>query len=448
MKTHAAKILSLLLLSSPGFIHAGLSPTQQPESYPARQHSPIDTAQTPLFILLGFDDNIEIDGLRWVTDRLNNQSNPQGFDAFAGSPLTASFFMHCQPARNQPEIVNIWRQLNASGHEIANHTETHPDDKVNYNPLEPWMTPEQWQQEVASCNQFLTQSVEQGGIGAPAIAGFRAPFLTYNDNTFDALIANDIQYDVSFPAGITAEENGMNNYWPHTLDNGSPSQVIAQQGGWKSVVKNVPGLWEIPMQALMVPTDEEATAYGLPYSLNDKIASRVAYYDPQARKADNFDWNLYTTTVWGGYGLNAADVLTLYKYNLDLHLQGNRAPLVLGLHSAFYGKVNGGEHLGMSDTTVAERQTVLNEFIRYALTKQEVRFVSHRQLVAWMQAPTPYLSCRQKTWSAYQTYHAGDLVQYQRSYWQAKWWTLQEMPGTTPHNPWKKLEGCEDKSSG
>lgn len=437
MKKHTATILSGLILASSDLVYAGL--------YPAQQNSPIETVKTPMFIALGFDDNTEADGLRWVEATLNSHTNPRGLDAFAGSPLTSTFFMHCQPARTLPGIVSLWRQLNRAGHEIANHTETHPDDKVNYNPLESWMTAAQWQQEVARCNQFLTQNVEQGGIGAPAIAGFRAPFLTYNDNTLDALTANGIQYDVSFPAGITAEEDGTNNYWPHTLDNGSPSQFIAQQGGWKPVVKNVTGLWEVPMQTLIVPNDEEAAAYGLPYSLNDKIASRVPYYDPQARKADNFDWNLYTTTDWGGYGLNAADVLALYKYNLDLHLQGNRAPLVLGLHSAFYGTVNGGEHIGMPDTTVSERQEVLRSFFRYALTKQEVRFISHRQLVKWMHAPTPYLSCAQEAWSAHRTYRAGDLVKYQGSYWQAKWWTVQEIPGTTPDSPWEKLKGCEEK---
>ncbi|MCG2837441.1 polysaccharide deacetylase family protein [Photobacterium sp. WH77] len=411
-------------------------------SYPPQQASPIEAKNTPMFISLGFDDNIEADGLRWISKALSSHTNPQGLDSFAGSPLMSSFFLHCQPARQQPEIIDLWRKLNTDGHDIASHTETHPDDKINYNPFESWMTAEQWQQEVALCNEFLTQPVEQGGVGAPAVAGFRAPFLTFNDNTLDALTTNAIQYDVSFPAGITTEENGTNNYWPHTLDQGSPSQSVAQQGGWKPAVKNMPGLWEVPLQALIVPTDEEAAEYGLTYSLNDKIASRVPYYDPSARKADNFDWNLYTTPAWGGYGLNAADVLTLYKYNLDLHLSGNRAPLVLGLHSAFYGKINGEEHFGMPETSVADRQAVLKQFIEYALSKQQVRFVSHRQLVEWMQNPSPVLTCEQAIWSAHTTYRSGDIVQFNGKYWKAKWWTVQEIPGNTADGPWQAQTGC------
>ncbi|KKC99240.1 polysaccharide deacetylase family protein [Photobacterium halotolerans] len=411
-------------------------------SYLPQQASPIEAKNTPMFISLGFDDNIEADGLRWISKALSSHTNPQGLDSFAGSPLMSSFFMHCQPARNQPDIIELWRKLNNDGHDIANHTETHPDDKVNYNPFESWMTAEQWQQEVTLCNEFLTQPVEQGGIGAPAVAGFRAPFLTFNNNTLDALTSNGIQYDVSFPAGITGEENGSNNYWPHTLDQGSPSQSLAQQGGWKPAVKNVPGLWEVPLQALIVPTDAAAADYGLTYSLNDKIASRVPYYDPVVRKADNFDWNLYTTPDWGGYGLNADDVLAIYKYNLDLHLAGNRAPLILGLHSAFYGKLNGEEHFGMPETSVADRQAVLKQFIEYALSKQQVRFVSHRQLVEWMQNPVPVLSCEQAIWTAHTTYRSGDIVQFNGEYWKAKWWTAQEIPGHTPDSPWHPLTGC------
>ncbi|UIP26663.1 polysaccharide deacetylase family protein [Photobacterium sp. TLY01] len=413
-------------------------------SYLPQQASPIEAKNTPMFISLGFDDNIEADGLRWISKALSSHTNPQGLDSFAGSPLMSSFFMHCQPARNQPDIIELWRKLNNDGHDIANHTETHPDDKVNYNPFESWMTAEQWQQEVALCNEFLTQPVEQGGIGAPAVAGFRAPFLTFNNNTLDALTSNAIQYDVSFPAGITGEENGSNNYWPHTLDQGSPSQSLAQQGGWKPAMKNVPGLWEVPLQALIVPTDAAAADYGLTYSLNDKIASRVPYYDPAVRKADNFDWNLYTTPDWGGYGLNADDVLAIYKYNLDLHLAGNRAPLVLGLHSAFYGKLNGEEHFGMPETSVADRQAVLKQFIEYALSKQQVRFVSHRQLVEWMQNPVPVLSCEQAIWTAHTTYRLGDIVQFNGEYWKAKWWTAQEIPGHTPDSPWQPLTGCDE----
>ena len=412
------------------------------DNVPPSSESPIPISKTPMFVSLGFDDNVESDGLIWVMNQLADTTNPIGNDKYAEQPLSASFFMHCEPARDKDEIKSLWRQLVIAGHDIGNHTETHPDDKVNYNPLQSWMTSEQWQQEVESCNSWLKQSIKDGGIGVQSISGFRSPYMTYNDNTLKAIINEKIRYDVSFPAGITSEQNGLNNYWPFTLDNGSPSHNQAVNGWWKPSINNYPGLWEIPLHTLIVPPDSELENYGLNYSLRDKIASRIGYFDPISGKGDNFDWNLYTTPNWGAAGLNENDVVAIYSYNLDLRLKGNRAPLVLGLHSAFYGYINGKEHVGMPETTVKSRQNVLKRFIKYALTKPEVRFVNHKQIIDWMVSPEPLTLCPQKEWQVHDVYQKGNTVTYQGKMWQAQWWTQLEIPGLVENPPWKIIKTC------
>lgn len=412
------------------------------DNVPPSSTSPIQISRTPMFISLGFDDNVELDGLTWVMKQLANTKNPIGNDKYAAQPLSASFFMHCEPARSNETIKSLWRQLVVAGHDIGNHTETHPDDKVNYNPLQPWMTAEQWKQEVESCNAFLKQSTEDGGIGVQSVSGFRAPFMTYSDNTLQAIVNEKITYDVSFPAGITPEQNGLNNYWPFTLDNGSPSHNQAVNGWWKPAINNYPGLWEVPLHTLMVPPDDELENYGLDYSLRDKIAGRISYFDPISGKGDNFDWNLYTTPNWGAAGLNENDVVAIYSYNLDLRLKGNRAPLVLGLHSAFYGYLNGQEHYGMPETTVESRQNVLKRFIKYALTKPEVRFVNHKQIIDWMRDPEPLTLCPKVEWQAHDVYQNGDTVNYQGKMWQAQWWTQLEIPGIVENSPWEIITSC------
>ena len=414
-----------------------MKPNVSPSALP-----PIPVQSSPMFISLGFDDNVEADGLKWVMDLLASHHNPAGNDDFASKPLTASFFMHCEPAMENEEIKALWRELAERDYDIGNHTYSHPDDKVNYNPLQPWMTAEQWQEEVKKCGDFLTKDTEDGGIGVDEVNGFRAPFMTYNDNTLNAIVDNGIQYDVSFPAGIVPEQDGTNNYWPFTLDNGSPSHNLAVEGWWKPAIDNYPGLWEIPLHTLIIPPDSEMEKYGLDYSLRDKIASRIGYFDPVSGKGDNFDWNLYTTPEWGAAGLSEDDVVAIYSYNLDLRLDGNRAPLVLGLHSAFYGLLNGGEHFGMPETTVASRQNVLKRFITYALSKPQVRFVSHQDLVEWMQDPEPLTLCPTTEWQPHAVYIEGDTVTYQGKQWQAKWWTMLQMPGLTDYSPWEELAAC------
>ncbi|WP_243734321.1 polysaccharide deacetylase family protein [Photobacterium lutimaris] len=420
---------------------------EQPSvSVPPSSQSPIATQLTPMFISLGFDDNTEIDGLSWVIQLLESYQNPTGLDRYAEQRMTASFFMHCGPAVENTEIKVLWRELVKNGHEIGNHTLTHPDDKVNYDPLQSWMTAEQWQEEVSKCNDLLTSSIEDGGIGVEHIAGFRSPYMTYNDNTLNALLKNGIRYDVSFPAGITPDQTGTNNTWPHTLDHNSPSHSLAALGGWKPAINQYPGLWEVPLHSLIVPPDSALEQYGISYSLRDKVASRVGYFDPSSGKGDNFDWNLYFTPNWGAAGLNENDVVAIYKYNLDLRLEGNRAPLTLGLHSAFYGMLEGEEHFGTPETTVTSRQNVLKRFIRYALSKPEVRFVTHNQLLDWMEKPEPLTLCPEGQWQPHQVYTQGETTFYQGLMWQAKWWTQLEIPEHTAYSPWQSIDKCTPRS--
>lgn len=443
------KVISQLIslsvaVSASTFVHAATQPT---DAVAPSAISPISVEKTPMFISLGFDDNLDKDGLSWVMELLAKNHNPMGADKFANQALAASFFMNCQPAEKDDEIKTLWRQLLQQGHEIGNHTYTHPDDKVNYNPLENWMTPEQWQDEISLCNALLTKPVEQGGIGVSSVSGFRAPYLTYNDNSLQAIVDNGVRYDVSFPAGIMPEQNGRNNYWPYTLDNGSPTHDLAVAGWWKPAIKSYPGLWEVPLHTLIVPPDSHMEKYGLAYSLRDKVASRVGHFDPVSGKGDNFDWNLYSTPDFGAAGLSEDDVVAIYKYNLDLRLEGNRAPLVLGLHSGFYGYLDGNEHWGMPETTVVNRQNVLSRFVEYALAQPEVRFVTHKQIIDWVKDPKSLAVCPEAEWKVHQTYSEGDTVSYQGKNWQAQWWTMLEVPGLTESSPWVEVQHCTPSRS-
>ena len=52
-------------------------------------------------------------------------------------------------------------------------------------------------------------------------------------------------------------------------------------------------------------------------------------------------------------------------------------------------------------------------------------------------------SCSYAQWSADEVYVAGDLVFHNNQLWRAKWWTLNEEPGTTgQYGVWEALDGC------
>ncbi|PKF49558.1 hypothetical protein [Enterovibrio nigricans] len=338
-----------------------------------------------LFVCLSFDDNYDLNGLTWVLQMLEFFQNPSGHDEHSNKAISATFFVQSALSSDREEMLTLWRKAHAQKHDLGNHTDAH----LFGNPLDNDVQPECWQHQVRLCNDFLTLDTENGGVNIDTVSGFRAPFMCYDDNLLQALLDNGIKYDSSFPAGNTPSHDGTNNYWPYTLDNGSPEHNIAVENGWKPKISNFPGLWEIPTHNLIVPPGSESEKYGLKYSLREKIADRVDWFDTEKGKGDNFDCNLYNNSSGGGYGLSGRDVFAIYAHNLDLRLKGNRAPLILGLHSEYYADLSQQPLFITPESSVEDRRTALVHFIKYALTKPEVRFINLNTLIEWMEHPTP-----------------------------------------------------------
>ena len=73
------------------------------------------------------------------------------------------------------------------------------------------------------------------------------------------------------------------------------------------------------------------------------------------------------------------------KYTLDLRLRGNRAPFAFGAHSDIYSS----KYTAAEGASVAERQQAMEELIRSALSKSEVRVVTVKQILDWIRNPVP-----------------------------------------------------------
>ena len=84
--------------------------------------------------------------------------------------------------------------------------------------------------------------------------------------------------------------------------------------------------------------------------------------------------------------ISAQDFYNSMKWALDLRLEDvdNRAPLLIGLHSDTYSTQN----MGYSQP-LDQRRKAVSDFLDYALSKPEVRFVSAKQLIQWMCDPKP-----------------------------------------------------------
>lgn len=90
------------------------------------------------------------------------------------------------------------------------------------------------------------------------------------------------------------------------------------------------------------------------------------------------DYNLYEKQ-WGGLGLLDNEVLAILKYSLDLRLKGNRAPMMFGAHTQFY--VDSWATTN-ANCTGAQMRKVIQDFIDYTISKQEVRMVRGNDIIA------------------------------------------------------------------
>jgi len=325
----------------------------------------LQVAQAPQFVLLGFDDNPDAEPVNWVVNYLEALRNPAGSGqaaTFDGAPVRMIFFSNGRHWKDRATVAAHQRAL-ARGHEIANHTQNH-DHGAKF-------TQEKWVQEMQAC----VETFAADGIPAAGIVGFRTPFLEYNAATFAALSARGTLYDSSIEEGGHDAQEGRNFRWPYTLDAGSPGNAEAYGATDPRRVGHHPGLWEIPIHVFLVPDDAECARQGVALGLRARIgtALKASYGGGKGEPVDKItglDWNVLEAAHCTG-----PEFLAILKHTLDERLAGNRAPFMVGGHTALYPQAK------------PERRKALEEFIAYALSKPEVRFVKGPQLIEWLRAP-------------------------------------------------------------
>lgn len=327
----------------------------------------LTTARVPQFVLLGFDDNPDTGPMTWVVDFVHDRRNAAGSGragTFDGGPVRAIFYSNGK-YWGDPALVAIHRRALAEGHEIGNHTQNHNNGAA--------FTVEQWRSEMAACEQTFAAA----GIPAAGVIGFRTPFLAYNAATFAAVAAEGQVYDTSIEEGEAPDRDGTNFLWPYTLDQGSPGNAASFPPGSPKRVGAHPGLWEIPLNVFLIPADADCARYGIAPGLRARIGAnlKVAYGSGSGEPTDKItglDWNVLEAAKCDG-----PEFLAILKHTLDLRLAGNRAPFMVGGHTALYPADKPG------------RRQAMESFIAYALSKPEVRFVTGGQLLGWLRQPQP-----------------------------------------------------------
>lgn len=314
-------------------------------------------ADVPQFVMIGFDDNPDVDPMAWIVDFLADVRNPAGSGnaaTFDGVPVRAAFYSNGTYLDDSRELTLLHQRAHAAGHEIGNHTQHHRQGGQ--------FSVEEWVQEINSCTQALVKA----GIPRQDIIGFRTPFLAFNPATFEAVAQLGLTYDTTLSEGVQPDQDGTNFYWPYTLDHGSPASVR---------VANHPGLWEIPLHEFMVPPDADCERLGVPPGLRQRTHDNIQRtqgweWSIENGKITGLDWNVVEMA-----SLDGPDFRAILDYTLELRLAGNRAPLMVGAHTALY------------PTDKPDRRVAMEGFIRHALTHPDVRIVTPTQLLTWLRTP-------------------------------------------------------------
>lgn len=350
-------------------------------------------SDTPMFVSIGWDDNArsgeagtpsEGNAMGWLTSYLASQDVTNTF-------LFASIAVGQWQSESPTYVKRSWNRAFTDGHEVGLHTHAHGHGAM--------FSVQQWSDEMDLNIDWLTKPYDPNevtfepddalGPGFPRgeLYGFRTPFLEYGDNLYQTLKARDVWYDCSIEEGWQGDQDGSDYFWPYTLDSGSPGHEYASQNGFPGkdfTLSSQPGLIEMPVYALIVPPDSEASSYGFPSGLRGRIKTEISWFDDVGGKITGFDFNL-----WAQAKVTKAEFLAILKYSLDLRLEGNRAPFMLGAHSDYYDPA---WDTNAAQTTNRERQEAIEEFIEYALSKPEVRVVSMKEIVDWVRDPVP-VSC-------------------------------------------------------
>ena len=331
----------------------------------------LEPSRAPMFVSFGWDDNGYADGMTWALDLTQARRNPPG----TGSPQTFDglnghmSFYFTSAYGEDPEVAETWRRAFREGHEVGIHTSTHTTNVTT--------TLEEWRAEITGCADFLEQKI---GVPKSEIVGFRAPYLEHNDATFIAIREHGLKYDCSLEEGFDASYDGTDFLWPYTLDTGSPGNEMLAAQDLKAPIGRHPGLWEMPAYTVVVPPDSACESYGIAPGLRDRLAKIQKYFEPQNGKITGFDYNL-----WYLFHLSKEEVVAILKYTLDQRLAGNRAPLLIGMHTEEYSDQSE-PALG---STYLERRQAVEEFVDYATSVPDVRFASSREILNWIRNPVP-----------------------------------------------------------
>ncbi|WP_371481367.1 hypothetical protein [Kitasatospora sp. NBC_00315] len=220
-----------------------------------------------------------------------------------------------------------------AGHEIGTHFNGHfCSTRSDGNGVNKW-TPEDWKSEIDQAVSFVTQWRTNTGFTdvdplpfdyTKELVGGRTPCLEGQKTLLPTAAALGWKYDASSPGGL--------QMWPQKVQDGR--------------------IWDFPLQGIPFP--------GHSFQVLSMDYNILANQSAGSTKGDPAKYD-----AWRGQARDS------YLAGFDRAYNGNRAPLFIGNH---FEQWNGGIYMD-----------AVEETIKAIADKPEVRMVSFKQLVEWLE---------------------------------------------------------------
>ncbi len=357
----------------------------------------------PMLIALSSDDNFDLGGVKWMIETLNSRKHADG------SHLRMSFFTNTRWGswkQDTDDLYAAFKEAYDAGNEVTSHTATHiacvstvdgemirlSDDSI-YTDIE-----------------HSLSDLESIGIPREHMFGFRTPYVAMTDSTFIALQRAGFMYDASSIDGHTSRPG--NFHWPFTLD--TPNDTMLNAEGlelapswwdvsamgpkpdpvevsylpgnhlsisWNNYNNRTPirqhsGLWEIPFNVFYAPD-----------SLLQYIDNSLGYASGGIAGA-SIEELIQGKPNAGGAAMSKEQALATLIHTFDETYAGNRSPMSVVFHTPnFSEEFNAYNDYYPNCSDPLDRQWIVEQFIDYALTKEDVWFVHGEQVINYCKNP-------------------------------------------------------------
>ncbi|XP_060067645.1 uncharacterized protein LOC132547857 [Ylistrum balloti] len=274
----------------------------------------MNPSDIPQIVYFGFDDAVNI-GMAGHYDYLflkDNITNPNG------CPVSITLFVS-----DKYTDYSIVKRYHDVGFELGVHSVTH--SHLNSG-----------QKVRNEAEEQRDNLITKAGVSKEEVIGWRSPFLTTaGDQQIDALKQLGFKYDISLQ--YVKNKIDDDDVWPFTMDFGWPFKCNNN----RCPKQHHKGFWQVPLNALM-----------------------------------DFKHQYGCSFVDGCRNVPSNEEET-YKFIMDnfySHYNGNRAPLGLNMHAAYF--------------ETSYKREGMRRAIRNMTQYEDVYIVNVKQMLEWMEKPT------------------------------------------------------------